>query len=50
MVGYNTVLGPLMRAFDEGRTMLTPAMRTWVNKTDCPARDLTCFFEPLAPV
>ena len=29
----HSVLGPLMRAFDEGRTMLTPAMRTRVNKT-----------------
>ena len=39
----------LMRAVKTNGTLLTPPMRSWVSSEQCYARDLSCFFEGLAP-
>lgn len=49
LASLHSIVKPLMHAHKGGRTLLSPAMSEWAPADRCAARDLSCFFEPLAP-
>ena len=43
------LLKPLMHTLRSGRLLLTPKLPEFTAVPPCASRDLSCFFEPLAP-
>ena len=48
LANLHAFIKPLMYASARHAPLLSPSLLLWIDRIQCPHRDLTCFFEPLS--